>query len=137
MVGSEITRVGALLTDASALIIDVADMTTAWTEATLPGTVLSVLCEVVRRAFDNPAGLQSETIGDYTWRGKPSGESSSVYLTTDERRTVRRAAGRLGIGTVTLSSDLPLAPVDSRLLYPSLSNDDGYIIINAPEPTDA
>lgn len=142
MVGEEITRVGAHITDASALVVDVADMTTAWTAATLPAAVLPIVCEVARRAFDNPAGLQSETIGDYTWRGGASGTgvavSSGIYLTSDERRVVRRAAGRLGVGTVTLSADIPWAPTDPRMgMYATGEGDlEGVVIVNAPEPVD-
>ena len=58
--GDEVARALALLDDASALIRDVAGDDFA----TVPATVLFVVCEVVRRAFDNPAGLQGETIGD-------------------------------------------------------------------------
>jgi hypothetical protein len=135
MVGEEITRVGAYITDASALVVDVADMDTAWSSATLPASVLPIVCEVVRRAFDNPAGLQGETIGPYTWRGNHAEEASSIYLTADEKRTIRRAAGRLAVGTVTLSSDLPCPPVDLRLCS-NLVVTDGVTIINAPEPVD-
>lgn len=127
--------VDALLTDASALVADVADLTTAWTAATVPATVLTVVCAVVRRALDNPSGLQGESIGDYTWRGAKAGETSTVYLTADEKRIVRRAAGRLAVGTVTLTSDLPCGPVDTRL-YSTLTSEDGVTIINQAEPTE-
>jgi len=130
----ELGRVAYLLTDASALVADVADLATAWTAATLPASVLPVICAVVRRALDNPSGLQGETIGDYTWRGNKSGETSNLYLTADEKRIVRRAAGRLAIGTVILEGDLPLTPTDPRW-YQTVS-EDGYVIVNAAEPVD-
>jgi len=130
--GDDINRVSALIDDASAIVLDVADLTTDWTAATLPAVVLPVLCEVVRRAFDNPSGLSGETIGDYTWRGGAA--SSGVYLTTEEKRTVRRAASKLGVVSLDLSNDLPLTTLDPR--YTSYANDEGVIIVNAAEPVD-
>jgi hypothetical protein len=135
LTADEIMQVDALLTDASALVLDVADLTTDWTAATLPAAVLPVVCEVVRRAFDNPAGLQGETIGDYTWRGTKTDETSSVYLTASEKRTIRRATGRLAVGTVTLSVDTPFGPIDSRL-YSPLEVTDGVTVVNQAEPED-
>lgn len=134
LTAGEITQVNALLTDASAIILDIAALDTDWTSATLPATVLPVICEVVRRGFDNPAGLQGETIGDYTWRGR-TGDASGLYLTSDEKRTVRRAAEKLPLGVQTLSSDLPLGPSDPRLLT-GLVVTDGVTIINQAEPVD-
>jgi hypothetical protein len=138
LVGEEIDRVGAYITDASALVVDFAALDTAWTSATLPAVVTPIVCEVVRRAFDNQAGLQSETIGDYTWRGVKSVETSNVYLTADEKRTVRRAAGTLGVNTVTLSSDMTITPTDPRLYQAVLGTGDlsDTVIVNAAEPVD-
>lgn len=97
----DMTRVETLLADASALVEEVA----GGAITSPPATLVPLVCEVARRAFDNPAGLRGETIGDYTWRVGESG--SGVYLTANERRTVRRAAGVLGVGSLTMSSDFP------------------------------
>ena len=132
LTATEITQVNALLADASAIVLDVADLDTDWTSATLPATVLPVICEMVRRAFDNPSGLQGETIGDYSWRGGST--PSGIYLTSAERRTIRRAAVKLGVISLDLSNDLPLTTLDAR--YTSYENDEGYIIVNAAEPED-
>jgi hypothetical protein len=129
----EIAQVNALLEDASALILDVADLDAPWTSATVPAALLPVVCEAARRAFDNPAGLQGETIGSYTWRAGVV-TASGVYLTADEKRAVRRAAGRLGVGTVTLTTDLPLPSLEGDVA--ALFSDDGYIVVNAPEPAE-
>lgn len=136
LTAGEITQVNALLLDASAVVLDAADLTTAWTSATLPAVVLPVICAVVRRAFDNPGGLQSETIGDYTWRGVKSGETSNIYLTADEKRTVRRAAVKLGIATITLTNYLPLPALDPCLgAYMGTEGDlTDVVIINLAEP---
>jgi hypothetical protein len=126
----EMSRVRVLITDASALVCDVADSVFA----TVPATVVAVVCEVVRRAFDNPTGLQGETIGDYTWRGGKATVDGGIYLTAQERRTVRRAAGKVGVSTLTLTGDLPIYPSDSRLW--AYTNEEGVLIVNAPEPED-
>ena len=124
----EMMRVNVLLADASALVCDVADDVFT----TVPATVVAVVCEVVRRAFDNPTGLQGETIGDYTWRGEKA--SGGIYLTAQERRTVRRAAGKVGVSTLDLTGDLPIYPSDSRMW--AYTNEEGVLIVNAPEPED-
>jgi hypothetical protein len=132
LTAGERTQVNTLLDDASALILDAAELTTVWTAATLPATVLPVVCEVVRRGFDNPAGLQGETIGAYSWR--VGAAQAGLYLTSDERRTIRRAAAKLGFANVTLTNDLPLGPQDSR--YYQYADLDGVVLVNAPEPDD-
>jgi len=127
--GDEITRAEALLDDASALIRDEAgdDFDT------VPATVLFVVCEVVRRAFDNPAGLQGENIGDYGWHG--GAVPSGVYLTAEEKQIVHRAAGTLGgVVSLTLTSDLPLPALDPALA--SCVNDQGIVVINFAETDD-
>lgn len=138
LTAGEITQVGALLLDASAVILNAAGLVIAWTSATLPAAVLPVICAVVRRAFDNPGGLQSETIGDYTWRGNKVGETSSIYLTADEKRTIRRAAAKLGVATVTLTNYLPLPALDPCLVpYMGTEGDlTDVVIVNLAEPVD-
>jgi hypothetical protein len=71
----------------------------------IPAVIPIICVEAVRRAYDNPQGLVGETVGNYTWRG--SGGNGAVYLTSAELRMVRRAAGKLGVGSLSLSHDLP------------------------------
>lgn len=119
-----------LLGDASALVSQITGID--YETVAVPAVTVAIICAAVRRAYANPTGLQSETIGDYTWRGGPA--SSGVYLTADEKRTVRRAAGKLGVGTIGLQGDLPLGPLDSR--YYQYMSDAGVLIVNAAEPED-
>jgi hypothetical protein len=127
----DFNRVEALLADASALVRDVAgdDFDT------VPAIIVSVVCEVVRRAFDNPAGYQSETLGDYTWRGGAA-TNSGLYLTAEEKRTVRRAAGTLSVSSLTVTNYLPLPALDPYLTgYLGTEGDlTGVVIVNLPEP---
>jgi hypothetical protein len=105
------TRVEALLGDACALVSDLVGID--YDTVAAPSSVVAVICAAVRRAYDNPGGLQGETIGDYTWRGGSA--EAGVYLTNAERRVVRRAAGKLGIGSLTMTSYLPAPAMDPML----------------------
>lgn len=120
--GDEELRVETLLSDASALVCiesgtewTVTDDDDVVTLGAVPVTVVAVVCEAARRAFDNPAGLQSETIGDYTWRAQLGASTAGVFLTAEEKRIVRRSVGRNGLGAITMTADL-LAPATDPLL---------------------
>jgi len=97
-------RVGALLDDACALAADITGTTYAVGNE-VPGTITATVCNAVRRALENPLGLGGETIGDYSWR--VSAASSGVYFTTEEKRDMRRAAGKSSVGTLELQGMLP------------------------------
>lgn len=104
----DVYRVDTLLSDASTLIREVAgDDYVDDDDAleTFPALFVIVCCEAARRAYDNPQGLTGETVGNYTWRGSTSG--GSVYLTPGEAKRIRKAAGRMGAVSVTMSNDLP------------------------------
>ena len=113
----ETERIEALLGDASDMVRDIAGedyVDDAGDLEEVPPAIISVVCEAVRRAFDNPAGLQGETTGNYTWRG-PTPTGSGVHLTMGEKRIIRRAAGRLGVGVVTLEGYLTTVSDDQFL----------------------
>jgi len=99
-------RVDAFLADACALAENIAG--TAYGDGSgseVPGAIMSTVCTAVRRAYDNPMGLGSETIGDYSWR--VSSASAGVYFTPAESRVIRRAAGKTSVGTIELQGMLP------------------------------
>lgn len=74
----------------------------------VPEVVVIVCCEAVRRAYDNPQGLTGETVGNYSWRSyRGSAGEGSLFLTPGELRSVRKAAGKLGVVSANLSNDLP------------------------------
>lgn len=110
----------AFLDDASALANLIAFGTTEddyWTayddsEPTnpVPDAVVPVLVGMVRRGIENPRGLSGEQLGDYQWQAA-SATQTAVYATREERRIIRRAAGRLSVGTVALEGDLATASV--------------------------
>lgn len=99
------TRLGALLSDACDMAQDI--MASSYTEGDeIPGAIISVIVSAVRRAFENPLGLTGETVGNYTWQGGRSG-GAGIYFTLAEKQTLRRAAGKLGVGQVQLEGYLP------------------------------
>ncbi|MEV4672173.1 hypothetical protein AB0K34_11025 [Actinomadura sp. NPDC049382] len=97
----------AVITDASALVIQIADLATPWTADTVPDVVVPVLVNMVRRGLSNPLGLSGEQLGDYGWQAQGGG-AMGLYATRQERAIIRRAAGTLGAKNATLDSDLPL-----------------------------
>lgn len=80
---------------------DVLDFTgyPSWAEDAL----VKVSCSAAARSLANPEGLtqQAETIGSYSHSDAFANASPDVYLTANEKRLVRRAAGRTGLGTIT------------------------------------
>ena len=95
----------AVITDASALVAQIAELATPWTAETVPDAVVPVIVSMVRRGLNNPLGHSGETLGDYTWQG-----AGGLYATKAETRIIRRAAGTLAARSATLDSDLPLPP---------------------------
>lgn len=91
-------RATAILADVSAIIADLVDGTTAaaWVEET-PDVVVAVTCSAAYRALVNPLQHASVTEGSYTWR---SDQTDGVWLTADEEKRIRRAAGQNGFGTI-------------------------------------
>lgn len=100
---TEQIRVTTLIDDASALIVAAvkdSTVTDTWDPNAAPDAVVPVIYRMVRRAFVNPDGMESETIGSYTWR---RGREPGIFMTKEERREVRRAAGQ-SMTSMTLQS---------------------------------
>lgn len=99
-------RAQACLDDASALIRT--ETQTTWVdddgalEESIPDAVVTITYAVAIRAFRNPEGVRSESIGDYSVSYADG--STAVFLTEGERRMIRRAAGRGGLGSIELES---------------------------------
>lgn len=102
----------ALIDDASALVRDAATPELDAVNAPdAPAGVVAVMVNMIRRGLRNPLGHQSETLGDYSYAaGMGGGGVATLYLTRRERRLVRRAAGKLGASSLTMTTDLPWQP---------------------------
>jgi hypothetical protein len=102
------TQVEALITDASALVVDVvndATTTDAWDAAsvgTVPASIVPVVVSMVRRGFDNPNGHTGESVGAYSYSGA---STSGLFATRDEVKAIRKAAGLAGVASLHLESD--------------------------------
>lgn len=97
-------RAQAALEDASALVRSEAGkswVTGTTLDSDVPDVVVTITLVVARRAFDNPAGVASSTIGNVSvnW-------GSGIYLTGDERRSLLTAVSAGG-GMVSLDAQVP------------------------------
>jgi hypothetical protein len=115
LVDAEADRAQAALDDASELIRDVAGITWADDAGELVGvplTVRSICLAAALRSFTNPQALVQRTIGDsarsYDRSGREGGEV--VYLTDEEERRIKRAAGGSTFASVQMYN--PLAGAD-------------------------
>lgn len=107
---SELTQVGALIEDASALVVNIvadATVTDVWdaaTPETVPGAVVPVVVAMVRRGLDNPHGFSQENADGYSYS---SAATSGVFASRHEAREVRKAASKSPVAALNLSSHLP------------------------------
>jgi hypothetical protein len=127
---SDTARALAAIDDASVLIH--AEVNNVWIESgelidDVPLIARTVCFKVVERVLDNPDGLTSEAVGPFSQSRATA--SNDVYLTSNERRLVRRAAGlQSGIGSIELET--PYArTVDSTLYAPQYGGGDDIPMI--------
>jgi len=115
----------ALIDDASALVRDAATPELDDVESpNAPPAVVAVMVNMIRRGVFNPMGHQSEQLGDYGYQAGTGGVAT-LYLTARERRIVRRAAGKLGASSLTMTGNLPDQLSD---VYYGTALDDGIIL---------
>jgi hypothetical protein len=87
-------------TDEDPVAIDFGDMVDYLQDA-----VVAVCVAVARRVLENPDGATSMSLGDASLT--LANASNDVYLTSRERATLRRAAGRSALGSVDLEIGTP------------------------------
>ena len=107
LTSSEHSQVEALITDASALVVNIvndATVTDTWTGDDIPGSVVPVVVAMVRRGLDNPHGFTQENVDGYSYS---TGATTGLFATRREAREVRKAAGKAPIGALNLTSHLP------------------------------
>lgn len=119
LAGADAERAAAVLDDASALIRGEAG--TDWVDgegalSSVPAVVEAISLAVAYRAFRNPDGVSQTSLGDASVSYDRGTAQAAVYLTRDERRAVRRAAGTTAAGAIELvspwampASDYPVA----------------------------
>jgi len=89
----------ALLQDASALARQIADDDLE----DPPAAVKPAVASMVHRALVNPLGHESEQVGNYRYSGA---KTEGIFATSDEAKTIRRAVGKAGVGTVQMEGYL-------------------------------
>ena len=98
-------RAEAALEDATTLALaEVSETKAAAWELDAPKVVRLVILKAARREFENPRGLETESLGEHT---VGIAETSGVYLTGREIAQIKRAAtGRSGgfVGSVRTPS---------------------------------
>lgn len=117
-------RAQAVLDDVSALIR--AEAETDWLDDEgalddVPDVVVTVTLAAARRAWLNPDGKVSETIGSYSYRVGDAG-GVGVMLTEEEKRLVRRAGGVVAaaVANVELNPDTTI----TDLVYADVEGSD-------------
>jgi hypothetical protein len=149
LAGTDLARAGAVLDDASALIRWIAtnaaeadtpgaagwltdDDPPVLDTANLPDIVVTVCLSVAERAWRNPDGLRSESLGSYavTYAGS---DLAGVFLTANERALIRGAVGSSSVGSIEMQSPYPrtvggYVPVDAggEVPWVTLGDDDAY-----------
>lgn len=107
--GDDLTQIEALLEDASNLVRVCVAPELDDTMAPLTGNLralIPIIVNMVRRARENPRGLTGEQLGDYGWQAQSA--QTSVYLTRNEKRLIRKIVGVLGVKALVQEGDLPL-----------------------------
>lgn len=84
------------------LVVDLAMERVEAVVSPVPALARSIVLEVARRGYDNPRGVQSETVGPFT-RTFGTG-SVGVYLTATEKEALQAiAAGGTTAGAFTIT----------------------------------
>lgn len=110
-IGIKRSQVEAYLDDASAIVRRIAgsreddELSLDDVDNTnVPPELLPVIFNMVTRGLNNPRGLTSERIGDYSYTQTAD---RTIYATAEEEKLILAAVNRTIIGHVTLEGDLP------------------------------
>lgn len=109
--GVGLAQVEAYLDDASALVrrlaatrdddelsLDDVDYTN------VPPELLPIIFNMVQRGLQNPRGLTSETLGDYSYSQTAD---RTIYATSEEEKLILAAVNRTIVSHLTLEGDMP------------------------------
>lgn len=108
LTAQQAAQVSALITDASALVVDIVNntvVTSVWTAPeAVPASLVPVVVSMVRRGLDNPGGYESETIGSYRYSGA---SQAGIFATRQEVKAIRRAVGSDSVTAMNLEAGWP------------------------------
>lgn len=106
--GPDRDQIEALIEDASNLVRACVKPELDDIEAPLTGSLralIPIVMTMVRRARDNPRGLTGEQLGDYGWQAQAA--QTTIYLTRNEKRLIRKIVGKLGVSSLELEGYMP------------------------------
>ncbi|MFJ9574333.1 hypothetical protein [Streptomyces bacillaris] len=85
-------RARALLSDASDIVREATGLPAEEWPTRTPATVRQIVMRLASRAFDNPLGLSSESVGDLSYRmGRQ--QTNGLFLLQEEREALAEALG--------------------------------------------
>lgn len=93
VLGSELTWLGRGLTSPGYVWPAQVRVTYSHGYATLPDDIRECCLVLAQDRYSNPAGLTSETVDDYTWRGQTSEKAAAEQLLDEVVRRYRVRAG--------------------------------------------
>lgn len=100
------TQAARRIADASALVRQAAQgLLDAVNPPDVPPVIVTVTVAAVQRALANALARSSEAIDGHQWS---AADQTGVFLSKDEKRTIRREVGVLGVNSVILEGDLPI-----------------------------
>lgn len=85
--------------DRAALLIELAQQLCESIVSPLPASAEAVVLAVALRAYANPGNAQAQTAGPYS-ASYGAGASGGLYLSAQDRATLKRLAGRGGAFTI-------------------------------------
>jgi hypothetical protein len=102
-------RLYAILEDASALVRSVTAKSFLDDDGVPapPGAVVTVVCNVARRVYDNPTGVVHDTAGPFSTRYSEAA-GQVLYLTPTDRAMLDRLRPTSGLWTMSTTRDEPL-----------------------------
>ncbi|UZJ29365.1 phage head-tail connector protein [Streptomyces endophytica] len=103
---SDRDRVRALIEDASAVVSAYAGFPDGWPIGRNVPKSIQIICrQVVLRCFNNPMGITSESMGDYSYR-RSSNAVAGLQLTLDEKKQIDFAMNRSPVKSVHVGSGI-------------------------------
>jgi len=107
LASGEVERVEALLEDAEALIeLELGVFPDSWLgEAPdVPAGAKAVCIQVAYRAWENPDGVAREQLGAAARTYRGTDQADVLWLTSNEARLVRRAAGKSSLTSIPVET---------------------------------
>lgn len=121
LASDEEDQVEALLEDAEALVeLELGAFPEEWAgeDAEVPAAVKAVCIQVAYRAWANPDSVAREQLGEVARTYRGTDQADALWLTKNEARLIRRAAGKSSLISIPVESpysgdpDRAVSPLD-------------------------